>query len=60
MKLSIEFDDSDANQVANELVRMLPLALKLGVDVQATRNACDAGSTTAASTVGTSCRGAGS
>jgi hypothetical protein len=34
MKLSIEFDDSDANQVANELVRMLPLALKLGVDVQ--------------------------
>jgi hypothetical protein len=35
MKMSIEFDESDPTQVANELVRMLTLALKLGVSVEA-------------------------
>jgi hypothetical protein len=35
MKMSIEIDESDPTQVANELVRMLSLALKLGVGVEA-------------------------
>jgi hypothetical protein len=35
MKMSIEFDEADPTQVANELVRMLTLALKLGVSVEA-------------------------
>jgi hypothetical protein len=34
MKLNIEFDEADPTQVANELVRMLTLALKLGVGVE--------------------------
>jgi hypothetical protein len=34
MKMSIEFDEADPTQVANELVRMLTLALKLGVSVE--------------------------
>ncbi|HWX96093.1 MAG TPA: hypothetical protein VNZ01_04505 [Solirubrobacteraceae bacterium] len=33
--MSIELDDDDPTQVANELVRMLALALKLGVGVEA-------------------------
>lgn len=33
MKLAIELDDADPAQVANELVRMLTLALRVGVDV---------------------------
>jgi hypothetical protein len=35
MKMNIEFDDADPTQVANELVRVLTLALKLGVGVEA-------------------------
>ena len=35
MKMNIEIDESDPTQVANELVRMLSLALRLGVDVDA-------------------------
>jgi hypothetical protein len=35
MKMNIEIDESDPAQVANELVRMLSLALKLGVGVEA-------------------------
>ncbi len=35
MKMEIEFDESDPTQVANGLVRMLTLALKTGVDVEA-------------------------
>ena len=35
MKLEIEFDDADPTQVANELVRILTLALKTGVGVEA-------------------------
>jgi hypothetical protein len=34
MKLTIEFDETDPVQVANELVRMLTLALKLDVGVE--------------------------
>jgi hypothetical protein len=34
MKLTIELDDTDPTQVANELVRMLSLALQLRVDVE--------------------------
>ena len=34
MKMEIEFDESDPAQVANELVRMLTLALKTGVGVE--------------------------
>jgi hypothetical protein len=34
MKMNIEFDEDDATQVANELVRMLTLAIKLGVGVE--------------------------
>jgi hypothetical protein len=34
MKMSIEFDEANPTQVANELVRMLTLALKLGVSVE--------------------------
>jgi hypothetical protein len=34
MKMAIEFDEGDATQVANGLVRMLTAALKLGVDVE--------------------------
>jgi hypothetical protein len=34
MKMNIEIDESDPAQVANELVRMLTLAIKLGVDVE--------------------------
>jgi hypothetical protein len=33
MKLEITFDDADPSQVANELARMLSLALQTGVDV---------------------------
>jgi len=33
MNMKIEFDDTDPTQVANGLVGMLTLALKLGVDV---------------------------
>ncbi len=33
--MTIEIDDTDPAQVANELVRMLTLALKLDVDVEA-------------------------
>ncbi len=33
--MNIEFDEADPTQVANELVRMLTLALKLGVGVDA-------------------------
>jgi hypothetical protein len=35
MKMNIEFDEEDPTQVANELVRMLTLAIKLGVAVEA-------------------------
>jgi hypothetical protein len=35
MKMNIEFDEDDPTQVANELVRMLTLAVKLGVGVDA-------------------------
>jgi hypothetical protein len=35
MKMNIEFDEDDPTQVANELVRMLTLAIKLGVGVDA-------------------------
>jgi hypothetical protein len=35
MKMTIEFDEDDPTQVANELVRMLTLAIKLGVGVEA-------------------------
>ena len=35
MKMKIEFDDADPAQVANGLVGMLTLALKLGVGVEA-------------------------
>jgi hypothetical protein len=35
MKMSIELDESDPTQVANELVRVLSLALKIGVGVDA-------------------------
>jgi hypothetical protein len=35
MKMEIEFDETDAMQVANGLVRMLTLALKTGVGVEA-------------------------
>ncbi len=31
--MAIEFEDTDASQVTNELVRMLTLALKTGVEV---------------------------
>lgn len=31
--MAIEFEDTDASQVTNELVRMLTLALKTGVQV---------------------------
>jgi hypothetical protein len=34
MKMSVEYDDADPTQVANELVRVLTLALKLGVGVE--------------------------
>jgi hypothetical protein len=34
MKLTIEFDEADPMQVANELVRMLTLARKLDVGVE--------------------------
>jgi hypothetical protein len=34
MKLNVEIDDSDPVQVANQLVRMLALAHKLGVVVE--------------------------
>jgi hypothetical protein len=34
MKMNIEFDEDDPTQVANELVRMLTLAIKLGVGVE--------------------------
>jgi hypothetical protein len=33
--MNIEFDEADPTQVANELVRMLTVALKLGVGVEA-------------------------
>jgi hypothetical protein len=36
MKMKIEFDETDPAQVANGLVGMLTLALKLGVGVEAT------------------------
>jgi hypothetical protein len=35
MKMNIEFDETDPAQVANGLVGMLTLALKLGVGVEA-------------------------
>jgi len=35
MKMEIEFDETDPGQVANGLVRMLTLALKTGVGVEA-------------------------
>jgi len=35
MKMEIEFDETDPTQVANGLVRMLSLALKTGVGVEA-------------------------
>jgi hypothetical protein len=35
MKMAIEFDETDATQVANGLVRVLTAALKLGVGVEA-------------------------
>jgi hypothetical protein len=35
MKLQIELDEDDPTQVANQLVSMLTLALKLGVTVEA-------------------------
>jgi hypothetical protein len=35
MKVEIEFDETDPAQVANELVRVLSLALKTGVGVEA-------------------------
>ncbi len=35
MKMEIDFDDTDPTQVANGLVRMLTLALKTGVGVEA-------------------------
>jgi hypothetical protein len=35
MKMKIEFDETDPAQVTNGLVRMLTLALKLGVGVEA-------------------------
>jgi hypothetical protein len=35
MKMNIEFDEADPTQVANELVRMLSLAVKLGIGVEA-------------------------
>jgi hypothetical protein len=35
MKMTIEFDESDPMQVANELVRMLTLALQLDVGIEA-------------------------
>jgi hypothetical protein len=34
MKLNFELDEADPTQVANGLVRMLTLALNLGVDVE--------------------------
>ncbi len=34
--MAIEFEDTDPSQVTNELVRMLTLALKTGVEVNAT------------------------
>ncbi len=34
--MAIEFEDTDPAQVTNELVRMLTLALKTGVEVNAT------------------------
>jgi hypothetical protein len=34
MKMAIEFDETDATQVADGLVRMLTAALKLGVGVE--------------------------
>jgi hypothetical protein len=34
MKMNIEFDEDDPTQVANELVRMLTLAIKLDVGVE--------------------------
>ena len=36
MKMNIEFEETDATQVANGLVRMLSLALQTGVRVEAT------------------------
>jgi len=33
--MTIELDDADPTQVANELVRLFALALKLGVEVEA-------------------------
>lgn len=33
--MNIEFDEDDPTQVANELVRMLTLAIRLGVGVEA-------------------------
>jgi hypothetical protein len=33
--MAIEFEDTDPSQVTNELVRMLTLALKTGVEVNA-------------------------
>jgi hypothetical protein len=36
MKMAIEFEDTDPAQVTNELVRMLSLALKTGVEINAT------------------------
>ena len=34
MKMELEFDETDPTQVANGLVRMLTLALKMGVGVE--------------------------
>jgi hypothetical protein len=34
MKMEIEFDDADPAQVANELVRMLALAMQTGVGLE--------------------------
>jgi hypothetical protein len=35
MKMTVEFDETDPTQLANELVRMLSLALNLEVGVEA-------------------------
>jgi hypothetical protein len=38
MKMAIEFEDTDPAQVTNELVRMLSLALKTGVEINTTED----------------------
>jgi hypothetical protein len=40
MKMNIEFDEADPAQVANALVGMLTVALKLGVDVETSDGSC--------------------